>query len=160
VTLAPATTSSSSSTGAWLPVLVALGLVILAIGAYVGAVLGLKRRRRSRRHTAADPVVAVTGAWEEALDRLHEADVVPRAAQTPLDLASDVPAGTTASTALPMHALATAYGAARYGDGAVAPDDVTGAWNSLDALERALDDGVSWPRRWRRRLDPSTLVKR
>jgi hypothetical protein len=160
VTLAPAPTASSSSLGAWLPVLVVLGLLVLAVGGYVIAVLALKRRRRSRRHAAADPVVAVTGAWEEALDRLHEAAVVPRAAQTPLDLAATVPAGTTAAAALPMHALASAYGAARYGDGAVAPDDVVGAWNSLDALERALDDGVSWSQRWRRRLDPSTLALR
>ena len=52
------------------------------------------------------------------------------------------------------------YGAARYGDGALAPDDARVAWESLDELEHALDDGVSWTRRWRRRLDASTLVRR
>jgi hypothetical protein len=42
----------------------------------------------------------------------------------------------------------------------VAPRDAQIAWASLDELERALDDGISWSRRWRRRLDPSTLVRR
>ncbi len=158
-TLAPAATTSSS-TGAWLPVLVVLAVLLLAIGGYVGAVLVLKHRRRARRRRAADPAVAVTGAWQEALDRLHEADVVPRAAQTPLDLAASVPAGTSAATAQPMRALARTYGAARYGDGEVGADDAQSAWSSFDDLERALDGGVSWSRRWRRRLDASTLVRR
>ncbi len=112
-TLAPAPASSSSSTGAWLPVLVVIGLVVLVLGGYVGAVLGLKRRRRARRHAAGDPTAVVSGAWAEALDRLHEAAVVPRAAQTPLDLAATVPADTGPSTAAPMHELARTYGAAR-----------------------------------------------
>jgi transglutaminase-like putative cysteine protease len=151
--------SSSSGTSPWLPVLV-VALVVLVLGGYVGAVLGLKRRRRARRYASNDPAVAVTGAWEEALDRLHESAVVPRTTQTPLDLAATVPAGTNAATARPMHDLARVYGAARYGEGAVAEDDVHGAWESLDELERALDEGVSWTRRWRRRLDPTTLVRR
>ncbi len=159
-TSAPVTTSSSSGTGAWLPVLLVGALLVLVIGAYAGAVLGLKRRRRTQRHRADDPVVAVTGAWAEALDRLHEADVVPRAAQTPLDLAATVREGSGSATARPMHDLARAYGAARYGDRAVAPDDARQAWESLDELEHTLDDGVSWTRRWRRRLDASTLVRR
>jgi hypothetical protein len=151
--------SSSSSFDAWLPVLVALALLVLLVGGYVGAVLGLKRRRRTRRH-AGDPTAAVSGAWAEALDRLHEAAVVPRATQTPLDLARAVPADTNDATKRPMHALARAYGAARYGDGALAPEDARDAWESLDELEQALDHDVSWTRRWRRRLDASTLVRR
>jgi hypothetical protein len=98
-TVAPATTSSSSGVGAWVPVLVALAVLAFLVGCYVGTVLGLKRRRRNRRHDADDPTVAVSGAWAEALDRLHEADVVPRAAQTPLDLAATVPEDTGSATA-------------------------------------------------------------
>jgi transglutaminase-like putative cysteine protease len=154
------TSSSSSSTDAWVLVLAVLALVVLVVAAYVFAVLALKRRRRGRRRSAATAALAVTGAWEEALDRLHEADVVPDAAQTPLDLAGSVPDGTTPATAQPMRELARVYGAARYGDDAIASDDARGAWDSLDELERALDDGVSWRRRWRRRLDVSTLVRR
>jgi transglutaminase-like putative cysteine protease len=159
-TLAPNPARASSSTSAWLPVLVLLGLIVLVVGGYVGAVLGLKRRRRTKRHAADDPTVAVSGAWAEALDRLHESAVVPRAAQTPFDLAATVPAGTSPATARPMLDLARAYGAARYGDGVLAATDARDAWDSLDELERALDDGVPWLRRWRRRLDASTLVRR
>jgi hypothetical protein len=158
--VAPTVSSSSSGTSPWLPVLLVVLAVVLVVGAYVGTVLGLKRRRRQRRHAAADPAVAVTGAWAEALDRLHEASVVPGATQTPLDLAATVPFTAGAAATRPMHELARAYGAARYGDGAVAPDDARDAWESLDALERALGDGVSWSRRWRRRLDASTLARR
>jgi transglutaminase-like putative cysteine protease len=159
-TLAPASARSSSGVGAWLPVLLALALFVLVLGGYVGAVLGLKHRRRAKRHASADPALAVTGAWEEALDRLHEAAVVPRAGQTPLDLATTVPTGTSLATARPMRDLARTYGAARYGHGEVATDDARDAWESLEALERALDDGVPRRRRWRRRLDASTLVRR
>jgi transglutaminase-like putative cysteine protease len=158
-TLAPASAGSSGS-GAWLPVLLGVALLVVLLGGYASAVLVLKRRRRSRRRDAADAARAITGAWEEALDRLHEAAVVPRAAQTPLDLAASVPTGTSAATARPMHELARAYGAARYGDGAVVADDARDAWHALDELEHALDDGVAWSRRWRRRLDASTLVRR
>jgi transglutaminase-like putative cysteine protease len=159
-TTAPAPTASSSSADAWWPVLAVLALVVLVIGAYVGAVLGLKRRRRAKRQRLADPLLAVSGAWAEALDRLHEADVAPRVAQTPLDLAASVPSGTNPATARPMQELARVYGAARYGDGSIAPDDAREAWESLDELEHALDEGVPWTRRWRRRLDPSTLARR
>jgi len=151
---------SSSSTGAWFPVLVVLALVVVALGGYAVAVLALKRRRRARRHRADTPALAVSGAWAEALDRLHEASVEPQAAQTPLDLAASVTAGTSGATMRPMRRLARVYGAARYGDGVVAADDARDAWKSLDELEHALADGVPWTRRWRRRLDPSTLVRR
>jgi len=159
-TAPPAGNDSSSGTGAWLPVMAVVGALVLVGAGYVGAVLALKRRRRSSRQHATDPVFAVTGAWEEALDRLHEASVVPRPAHTPLDLASSVRRGTSAATAAPMHELARVYGAARYGEGAVAADDARAAWESVDELERALDHGVRWSTRWRRRLDASTLVRR
>jgi transglutaminase-like putative cysteine protease len=157
-TVPPAGKHASSGTGAWLLIVAIVAALVLAAGGYVGAVLALKRRRRNRRHHATDPVFAVTGAWEEALDRLHEAAVVPRPAQTPLDLAASVRRGTSVATAAPMHELARVYGAARYGEGAVAGDDARAAWESLDELERALDDGVRWSTRWRRRLDVSTLA--
>jgi hypothetical protein len=157
-TVPPAGKHSSSGTDAWVLVVAVVGAVALVAGGYVGAVLALKRRRRNRRQHAADPVFAVTGAWEEALDRLHEASVVPRPAQTPLDLAASVRRGASAATAAPMHELARVYGAARYGEGAVAEDDARAAWESVDELERALDDGVRWSTRWRRRLDVSTLA--
>jgi hypothetical protein len=140
-------------------VLLALGSLVLLATAYAAIVVGAKRRRRARRYRADDPALVVSGAWAEALDRLHEADFVPRAAQTPLDIAAAVSRHTDA-TARPMRTLARTYSAARYGDDLVVADDARAAWESLDELERALDDDVSWTRRWRRRLDASTLVRR
>jgi len=141
-------------------VLVVLVLVALTVGAYCAGVLTLKRRRRDRRHDPNDPTTAVLGAWAEAIDRLHDATVDPDPAQTALELATTVPAVTTPATAAPLRRLAHVYSAARYGEGAIDLDDALDAWTSVDALEAALDDGASWPRRWRRRLDPSTLLRR
>jgi hypothetical protein len=141
-------------------VVVVLALVALAVAAYVTAVLVAKRRRRARRLDADDPSLVVIGAWEEALDRLHEAALSADPAQTALELARTAPLDLGSPTARPLHDLARAYSAARYGDGATGADDARGAWTSLGELELALDDGVSWTRRWRRRLDLSTFRRR
>jgi transglutaminase-like putative cysteine protease len=160
-TFAPAAaTSSDDALGPWLPVLVALGLLALVGTAYCVVVLALKRRRRDRRRDTTDPVTAIQGAWDEAIDRLHEAAVDPDPAQTPLELASVVPPATSSATAAPLFELARTYSAARYGDDVTNADDARTAWTSVDELEAALDEGVSWSRRWRRRLDPSALLRR
>ncbi len=151
--------SSGGGLGVWLLVVGALALVALVIGAYVGAVLTAKRRRRARRRSTPDPVVAVTGAWEEALDRLHEAAVPANPALTPSELARMAPAGTNAAAGAPLRSLARTYNAARYGDAVTGPDDARAAWTSVDELERALADDLTRRERWRRRLDPSTLAR-
>jgi len=71
-----------------------------------------------------------------------------------------VPVDLGAPTARPLRELARAYSTARYGEGATGADEARDAWTSLDALEDALDDGMSWTRRWRRRLDLSTFGRR
>jgi hypothetical protein len=152
--------SSGGGSGPWLLVAGILLLAVLVVGAYVGAVLTAKRRRRTRRRDAADPVVAVVGAWDEALDRLHEASVVPDPALTPTELARAAPSGTNVAAAEPLRQLARTYNAARYGDAVTGPDDARDAWASVDQLEHALDGDLSWRERWRRRLDPSTLARR
>ncbi len=160
-TLTPATApSSGDALGPWLVVIVVLVGLLLLSGAYVGAVLVAKRRRRDRRRHAADPALVVAGAWEEALDRLREADLAADPALTANEVARSVPVDLAPPTAHPLRDLARAYSAARYSDGATGPDDARDAWTSLGELEVALDDGVSWTRRWRRRLDPSTFTHR
>lgn len=151
---------SGGGAGPWLLVVGVLALVGLLAAAYTGAVLTAKRRRRARRRDAPDPVVAVVGAWEEALDRLHEASVTPDPALTPTELARAAPSGTNAATGEPLRRLARTYNAARYGDAVTGPDDARDAWASVDQLEHALDGDLSWRERWRRRLDPSTLARR
>src|SRR5262249_30369848 len=75
----PASTPRVSTTDepddTWWAVVVAVAGGLLALGTlYVVLVLLAKRRRRARRRDA-DPAVAIQGAWDEALDRLLEADV-------------------------------------------------------------------------------------
>ena len=154
---------SADSSGAGSLVLLVVGavtLLALLVGAYVGGVLTAKRRRRARRRDAPDPIVAVVGAWEEALDRLLEAAVTPDPALTPNELARTAPAGTNLAAGAPLRRLARTYNAARYGNLATGPDDARDAWNSVDQLERALVGDLSRRERWRRRLDPSTLARR
>ena len=140
--------------------LVALVIVALGTGlalAYLAVVAVAKSRRRARRRHVSDPGVAVQGAWDEALDRLREANVPPDPALTPLELAQTPPRfGATAATR-PLRALARSYTVVRYGDRAPTADDAEQAWESFDQLDRALDANLSRRERWRRRLDPSTL---
>jgi transglutaminase-like putative cysteine protease len=161
-TVRPAVSADSTGgdSGPWLLVVGVILLVLVVIGAYVGTVLTAKRRRRARRRDTPDPAAAVIGAWEEALDRLHEASVTPDPALTPRELARAAPSDTNVAAEAPLRRLARTYTAARYGDAATGPDDARDAWTSVDELERALDRDLSWRERWRRRLDPSTLARR
>ena len=69
--------------GPWLIVVLVLALFAVLVLAYVGAVLLAKHRRRARRRDADDPALVVAGAWDEALDRLREADARPRSRANP-----------------------------------------------------------------------------
>jgi hypothetical protein len=150
----------NSSAVPWLAVLaIVLGACAL-VGAYVGAVRLAKHRRRARRRERDDPVGAVRGAWEEALDRLREARAEPDPALTPLEFARDAPARVHPEVAPPLLDLADIYTAARYGEGAPDVSAVETAWADVALLERALDTDVSFRERWRRRLDLGPLTRR
>ncbi len=149
-------TTVASDNSAWTLVALVIVGILLIVGAYVATVVVLKRRRRARRHDA-DPALAVQGAWDEALDRLQEARLRADPALTPLELARTTATHTTPATARPMRALARTYTTTRYGDRPPERDDARQAWESVDELERALDEPLSFRERWRRRLDPSTL---
>ena len=141
----------------WLVVLAVLAVLVLLPLAYATFVIMAKSRRRTRRRAAEDPAVAVHGAWEEALDRLHDAHVPSDPALTPLELARNAPRhGVTAATR-PLRMLARSYSTVRYGNTNATADDAQRAWESVDEIDRALDTGLSRRERWRRRLDPSTL---
>jgi transglutaminase-like putative cysteine protease len=155
--LAPTvSTASGSGDAIWRVIVAAIGAVVLLVAAYVGTVLGLKRRRRAHRR-AGEPGVAVQGAWDEALDRLREAGVPGDPTLTPIELARVTPAHTTDDAAQPLRTLARTYTTARYGAVAVVEDDARRAWESVDALEQALDGTATRRVRWRRKLDPITL---
>jgi len=154
------TSEAADGSNPWLVVIALLAAIVAAIALYAVVVITAKSRRRARRRGAAEPALAVQGAWEEALDSLHVARVPRDPALTPIELARSAPRhGVTAATR-PLRRLASTYTIARYGTTAPSTDDVDRAWASVDELDRALETGVTRWQRLRRRLDPSPLRTR
>ena len=84
---------------------------------------------------------------------------IPRS--PPLELAGAVPRRAGPPTARPLRDLARVYSTARYGDGSRRrPTTRATRGRRSTSSSGALDDGVSWTRRWRRRLDPSVFTRR
>jgi hypothetical protein len=146
------------SAAGWIAAIALGAVVIAAAAAYPAVVLLAKARRRRRRRAAAEPRAAVSGAWEEVLDRLDEVGVGRRPAMTPLELAAFAPTrGVPPHAAAPLRSLASTYTVATYSP--LPPDtaSVTEAWDAVVAVEGALLQEAGWRRRWIRRLDPRTL---
>jgi transglutaminase-like putative cysteine protease len=151
------TSQPDGGSNAWLIVVAVVAVLVLLPLAYALFVIAAKSRRRARRRDAGDPAAAVHGAWEEALDRLHEARVPRDPALTPLELARSAPRHGVTATTRPLRTLARSYSTTRYGNAATTAEDAQRAWESVDEIDRALETGLSRRERWRRRLDPSTL---
>ena len=100
------------------------------------------------------------GAWREALDRLSEAGFPRRGDETPLEFAGR--AGVWRPGAAPaMRRLAALANGAAYGPGTGGAGSAGGAeaWAAADKVVRALDAHDPGWLRWRRRLDPRTLLR-
>ena len=157
------TTKSGRSAGSlilnFLAVAVA-ALLVLALGG-AGAVVGLKSLRRMRRHRAASGRARITGAWDEALERLAEARIHRRPSSTPVEFAMrEAPAGGAGSAGPPLLALAHLTTTALYAPEDPSDDDADAAWIQVKALEVALRSHTSPRARLRRRLDPRVLRAR
>jgi transglutaminase-like putative cysteine protease len=145
-------------TRALLAIVVAVGLAIVAVFALAGTALGVRWSRRHRRRRAPDIRDRVTGAWAEALDRLREAGVEPRASATPVEFAMRHAAAHGAGAAgPPLMELARLQTAALFAGEAPSTGDADNAWEQVHVIERTLRHETSWSRRWRRRLDPRAL---
>jgi hypothetical protein len=149
-----------------------LGLGALGLVAFPPAA---KTRRRSRRRRArADE--AILAAWREALDRLDEARLPRRSAETPLEFARRAGAVRPGLAPAIRHLAGLVNGAA-YGpgpaaaaagarddagpaDGGTGADAGAEAWAAADGVVRALDAHDPGWERWRRRLDPRPLLPR
>jgi transglutaminase-like putative cysteine protease len=132
------------------------GAIVGGAGVAVAIILA-KRRRRGRRRDDPDPAAAITGAWEEVLDRLSEAGVDRQPARTPLELAELAPARVPDDAGAPLRHLAESYTAARYGSVTPDADVAEQAWRDVSSVSAALRAGASVRERWRRRLDPTPL---
>jgi transglutaminase-like putative cysteine protease len=140
----------------WFALVLLLGAVAGALVVAVVIVLA-KRRRRHNRHERADPAAAITGAWEEVLDRLGEVGIARQPARTPLELADFAPERVSDDAARPLRHLAEAYTAARYSPTPPDPELVRQAWRDAKSVSSALRADAGVRERWRRRLDPTPL---
>jgi transglutaminase-like putative cysteine protease len=141
----------------WMIVMVLVaGALVGAVGV-AGAIVFAKRRRRRRRRDDPDPAAAITGAWEEVLDRLGEAGVERQPARTPLELAEQAPARLPEAAAPPLRNLAETYSSARYGSVTPDAEHAQQAWRDASSVSAALRAGAGVRERWRRRLDPTPL---
>ena len=154
VTITPNATDTSGGT-TWLFLVIGL-LALFALTPVIG-VLVAKSRRRSRRRTARDPARSITGAWREAVDDLTDHRIHWPSSDTPLELAARVRRDVGEPAAPPMHALARAYGAIRYGNIPATRADAELAWRHVDSLREVLDRSTPLMTRLRARLDPATL---
>src|SRR2546429_2014914 len=132
------------------------GALAGAVGV-AGAIVFAKRRRRRRRRDDPDPAGAITGAWEEGLDRLREAGVERQPARTPPGPAQHTPAPVPQAAAPPLRHLAETYSSARYGSVTPDAERAKQAWRDASSVSAALRAGAGLRERWRRRLDPTPL---
>jgi len=144
----------------WRPAMAGGGLALAGLFVTAGAIVGFKRRRRSARRRAPDPVDRVRGAWAEAVDRLVERGLGRPPSRTPREVA-DAVAVVSLGASGPLADLGDlADRAAFAGADAVARADADRAWADLELLEMVLDAEDSRPAAIRRALDPRPLITR
>ena len=141
------------------PFLMAAAIVIPVLALALAIPPLLKRRRRARRRRAQDPGTKVAGAWSEALDRLREVGAAPALASTPLEFAGRAEADRP-GVGTPMALLARVWTKTSYSGADPSEDEAADAWEAVDSLNQTLDSGESRLRRWRRRVNPVTLLGR
>ena len=157
---APTARDTGGVSTQWLALLALLAVGLLAALSVAAFVLATKARRRRNRHARADATAAVAGAWEQALERLGEAGIEARPSLTPLELAASTARTTSPTVSNPLHSLATTYTEVRYSADGATDTAVLDAWSEVEALDAALDEGLSFRTRWRRRLDTRALRRR
>jgi transglutaminase-like putative cysteine protease len=132
-------------------------LAVLAMAVLLTLPPALKRRRRLQRRRAGPARARVAGAWSEALDRLREAGTAPPVTATPMEFAQGA-RSVAGEVGSPMTRLAGLFTKASYSPGDPSEDEVDQAWAEVETLTKALDAGDSFLGRWRRRLNPATLL--
>ncbi|HMC04930.1 MAG TPA: DUF4129 domain-containing protein, partial [Actinomycetota bacterium] len=151
---------SQSSGGGSLRWLLELAAGVVAIGLVLTLPPALKGRRRARRRRVGPARARVAGAWSEALDRLREAGTAPTVTLTPMEFARGGARAVAADVGSPMTRLARLFTKASYSPGDPSEEEVSQAWAEVETLTKALDAGDSFVGRWRRRLNPTTLLPR
>lgn len=142
----------------------ALGLILLANGAYLAVVVGGRRWLRGRRRAAAaTPSARVLVAWAEAEEALAAAGMPRLAAETATEFASRVAASRVAAVrgwseiAGRLVELAQASGLARFAPGGAPAGTAAAACQAAAELEARLRAGAGWFGRLRWAADPRPL---
>ena len=156
------TGDKSSSNGPLLPqwlvtALLVVGLPLLLLGAFAATILGLKRRRSRQRRSHDDPSSAVTGGWDEWLDRARDHGLRPHPTHTRSEAASHFGAAAPAITDT-VPRLAFNADAAAFGPSTPSPEEVAAYWNDVDTAHAALLQDSGFWGRWRARLSLRSLV--
>jgi hypothetical protein len=121
-------------------------------------IIGLKALRRFRRRHAPTSRARVTGAWDEALERLAEARIHRRPSSTPVEFAMrEAPAGGAGHAGPSLLALAHLTTSALYAPDEPEQELVDDAWEKVHELETAMRTHTALRARIRRRLDPRVL---
>jgi transglutaminase-like putative cysteine protease len=139
---------------------IAVTLAVIVGGALLIAltIIGLKALRRYRRRHASTSRARVTGAWDEALERLAEARIHRRPSSTPVEFAMrEAPAGGAGDAGPSLLALAHLTTGALYAPDDPEPEVADDAWTKVRELETAMRRHTAARARVRRRLDPRVL---
>ncbi len=137
---------------------IALAIAAAVALAYVIGASVLLARRRSRRRRAPTNRERVTGAWDEAVDRLAEIGIERKPSATPVEFAlRHAPAHGAGAAGPPLMDLARLHTAAVFAPREPRDEDVTAAWEHAANLRAALRASTRAGPRWRRRLDPRTI---
>jgi hypothetical protein len=153
-------TATKRSTASVVLHFIGVTLTVIVGGALVIAltIIGLKALRRYRRRHASTVRARVTGAWDEALERLAEARIHRRPSSTPVEFAMrEAPAGGAGDAGPSLLALAHLTTSALYAPDDPAPEDADDAWTKVRELETAMRRHTAARARVRRRLDPRVL---
>jgi hypothetical protein len=134
--------------------LIAIGAISapvwIALG-FVGAVIALKRRRRSRRRTHGSPSQRIAGGWREVIDVGRDLGHQPAPTATRAEAAASIVAGAglDGEHATRLGRVGAEADAATFGP--AAPDDIAAAgyWHQVEDARRSLTDGLSRRRRFR-----------
>ena len=153
-------TATKRSTASVVLRFIGVTLTVIVGGALVIAltIIGLKALRRYRRRHASTIRARVTGAWDEALERLAEARIHRRPSSTPVEFAMrEAPAGGAGDAGPSLLALAHLTTSALYAPDDPEPEDADDAWTKVRELETAMRRHTAARARVRRRLDPRVL---
>lgn len=136
------------------------GGAVLAYGALVLLVSGVRRRRRQRRLANPDPRQRVLGAWREAMDDLAAARVPTLPWETLSEVVTNGQHRLGDAKAAPLIPLANVTNRARYSASPIDTSDALLAWSYSSELATAVRSSLSRLDRVRTSVDVRLLFRR